>query len=51
MLDTIVVAKKNMKHAIDSRADGLMGWSAKTGSIAVRENPLQDVRGQGRAAC
>ena len=95
MLDTIVVAKKNIKHAIDSgvkialgtdaavyphglnaheldvyvnqmgmtplaalqtatvNAADLMGWSAKTGSIepghwadiiAVKENPLQDVR-------
>jgi imidazolonepropionase-like amidohydrolase len=95
MADTIVVAKKNIKHAIDSgvkialgtdaavyphglnaheldvyvnqmgmtplaalqsatvNAADLMGWSAKTGSIepgrwadiiAVKENPLQDVR-------
>ena len=95
MADTIVVAKKNLKHAIESgvkialgtdaavyphglnaheldvyvnqmgmtplaalqsatlNAADLMGWSAKTGSIepghwadiiAVKENPLQDVR-------
>src|SRR5271156_1895725 len=95
MKDTIVVAKKNIKHAIESgvkialgtdaavyphglnaheldvyvnqmgmtplaalqsatvNAADLMGWSAKTGSIepghwadiiAVKENPLQDVR-------
>src|ERR1700733_6565404 len=95
MLDPIVVAKKNVKHAIESEvkialgtdaavyphglnaheldvyvnqmgmsplaalqsatvnAADLMGWSAKTGSIepghwadiiAVKENPLQDVR-------
>ena len=95
MVDTILVAKKNLKHAIDSgvkialgtdaavyphglnaheldvyvnqmgmtplaalqsatiNAADLMGWSAKTGSIepghwadiiAVKENPLQDVR-------
>ena len=95
MVDTVVVAKKNLKHAIESgvkialgtdaavyphglnaheldvyvnqmgmtplaalqsatlNAADLMGWSAKTGSIepghwadiiAVKENPLQDVR-------